>query len=184
MMPTAWIVAALSLAGRDSEVVIGPNYTVDPDVTDHGRPKGRRFELRLPLAAGSIFNGTGPCVTVPGPSQYRQIFVQIPAAYVDGDAAPLLIVQDDGQSDSATSNLTSDLLNKIIYAQANLATANASRSLPAFITVAVANGGGGSERLYEYCSMSDDYARFVEHEVPLPERAAQRRPHRPVSPST
>jgi hypothetical protein len=37
---------------------IGPEYTIDPDLTDRGKPKGRTFQLSMPLAESRLFNGT------------------------------------------------------------------------------------------------------------------------------
>ena len=149
------------------EIIIGPTYTIDPAVTDQGQPKGRRFELSMKLVnSTSLFNGTGPCVSSTNPSwkpsQWRQVLVQIPHTYKDGDEAPLLVLQDGG----TTSSTSAQLLDFVANVQSNLhAGADAHRTLPAFITLAIANGGGGGERAHEYCTMSDAYARFVEDEV-------------------
>ena len=34
----------------DGDYVIGPEYPLDPDLTDRGNPKGRLFEFAMPLA--------------------------------------------------------------------------------------------------------------------------------------
>ena len=146
-----------SAAQAPAERVVGPSYTVDPDTLDRGQPTGSRFTFEMPLrGSASIFNGSDPCLDPKSPAAlWRLITVNIPAGYTDGVAAPLLIVQDGGSCDSSGVGL----LDQIDHAQSNLA-ANAataiaagghsrSRWLPAFITVAVANGGG-SERSLEY----------------------------------
>jgi hypothetical protein len=37
--------------------VIGPEYTIDPDLTDRGNPQGKYFEFSMPLADSKIFRG-------------------------------------------------------------------------------------------------------------------------------
>ena len=32
----------------NGDVVIGPDYKIDPDLTDRGNPKGKSFEFRAP----------------------------------------------------------------------------------------------------------------------------------------
>ena len=41
----------------DGDYVIGPEYTLDPDLTDRGNPKGRLFEFTMPLAESRYFKG-------------------------------------------------------------------------------------------------------------------------------
>ena len=140
------------------EFVVGPTYKTDPDLIDHGRPRGHRFRFTMPLLGShSIFNGSDPALDPRyPPSKTRDVTVLIPLKYRDGDAAPILILQDGGY------------LPKIDYvdlAQTNLHfNGNSSRTLPAFVSIAIMNGGG-SERSLEYDTMSDRYARFVQHEV-------------------
>ena len=75
-----------------------------------------------------------------------------------GASSPILVIQDGpgllGRVRNALDNLTIE--------------ADPERRLPAFIAIAVANGGGdskGSQRGLEYDTMSDRYARFIETEV-------------------
>jgi len=110
----------------------------------------------------SIFNGSDPCLdpSVPVP-RLREIVVNIPAAYKDGDAAPVLVLQD-GSLDVPGG--AAYILEWIVNAQSNLIdSSDPDRRLPAFITVTVQNGA--IERSLEYCQMSDRYARFVSEEV-------------------
>ena len=37
--------------------IVGPEYRIDPDLTDRGNPKGKRFEFSMPLADSKIFRG-------------------------------------------------------------------------------------------------------------------------------
>ncbi len=151
--------AEASTAG-DGSVTIGPEYRVDPDLTDQGHPKGRSFEFTMRLADSKIFKGDDPTLE---PARKpvrteRRIFVYVPATYRDGTQAPLLIIHDGpgqlGLVRNALDNLT---ISK-----------DPSRRLPAFIAVAVENGGNdgkNSERGLEYDTMSDRLARFINDEV-------------------
>ena len=80
------------------ELVIGPSYTIDDAILDHGAPKSSRFEFWMPLVnSTSIFNGSDACLDPEKPpNATRHVIVDVPAAYVDGDAAPLLVMQDLG----------------------------------------------------------------------------------------
>ncbi len=144
----------------DGEVTVGPDYTTDKDLTDLGNPKGKSFEFKMKLADSKIFRGDDktlepdkkPVLTE------RKISVYVPAAYKDGTAAPLLIIHDGpgplGQVRNALDNLT--------------IAKDVNRKLPAFIAIAVENGGNdgkNSERGLEYDTMSDREARFIAEEV-------------------
>lgn len=139
--------------------VIGPDYTIDPDLTDQGNPKGKSFEFSMKLADSKIFKGDdstlNPKKTV---RTERKISVYVPAAYKDGTKAPIL-VSHDGPS----------RLNLVRHALDNLTISkDPNRKLPAFITIAVQNGGNdskGSQRGLEYDTMSDRFARFINDEV-------------------
>ena len=143
----------------NGDVVIGPEYAVDPDLQDKGNPKGRSFEFRMSLAAGRIFPGTDPTLDPKKPvRKERKIFVYVPAAYADGAKAPLLITLDG----PGHLNLVRNALDNLTISR------NPERRLPAFVAVAVENGGDdgkGSERGLEYDTMSDRHARFLNDEV-------------------
>src|SRR6185436_21157694 len=83
-------------AEGDGKYTIGPEYKIDPDLTDQGNPKGKSFEFSMPLADSKIFPGTDATLQ-PEKKQVRKerrIFVYVPAAYRDGDKAPILIIHD------------------------------------------------------------------------------------------
>jgi enterochelin esterase-like enzyme len=88
----------------------------------------------------------------------RKIFVYIPAAYHDGAKAPFLIIHDGpGQLRLVRNALDNLTISK-----------DPKRRLPAFIAIAVENGGNDgkkSERGLEYDTMSDRLARFIHDEV-------------------
>jgi len=139
--------------------VIGPDYTIDPDLTDQGNPKGKNFEFSMKLADSKIFDGKDTTLNPRKPvREERQIFVYIPAAYQDGTKAPILVSHD---GPSRLDLLRNALDNLTISSDPN-------RRLPAFIVISVQNGGNdskGSERGLEYDTMSDRFARFINDEV-------------------
>jgi enterochelin esterase family protein len=147
-------------AEGDGKITIGPEYKIDPDLTERGNPKGKAFEFSRPLADSKIFRGDDSTLEPEKKAvrKERKIFVYVPAAYHDGDKAPLLIIHDGpGQ------------LKLVRNALDNLTTSkDPNRKLPAFIAIAVENGGNdgkNSERGLEYDTMSDRLARFVHDEV-------------------
>jgi hypothetical protein len=144
----------------DGNFTVGPEYKIDPDLTDKGNPKGRSFTFSTALADSKIFPGTDSTLEPEKKAvrTERKIFVYVPAAYKDGTKAPLLIIHDGpGQL-----NLVRNALDNLTISK------DAKRKLPAFIAVAVENGGNdgkNSERGLEYDTMSDRLARFITEEV-------------------
>ncbi|MES2572452.1 MAG: alpha/beta hydrolase-fold protein [Verrucomicrobiota bacterium] len=147
-------------AEGDGSFTAGPDYQIDPDLTDRGNPKGRSFEFLMPLADSKIFRGDDKTLDpVKKPvRKERKISVYVPAAYQDGTKAPFLIIHDGpGQL-----NLVRNALDNLTGSK------DPNRSLPAFIAIAVENGGDdgkNSERGLEYDTMSDRLARFIQEEV-------------------
>src|SRR5262245_40137077 len=79
----------------NGNVIIGPDYKIDPDLTDRGNPKGKYFEFSMRLADSKIFRGDDSTLNPKKPvRQQRKIFVYIPAAYHDGAKAPILVTLD------------------------------------------------------------------------------------------
>ena len=144
----------------DGEYRVGPEYKIDPDLTDRGNPKGKSFQFAMPLAQSKIFPGTDATLEPDKKPvrKERQIFVYVPAAYKDGAKAPILIIHDGpGQL-----KLVRNALDNLTISQ------NPDRKLPAFVAIAVQNGGNDgkkSERGLEYDTMSDRLARFINDEV-------------------
>jgi len=144
----------------DGSFTIGPEYKVDPDLTERGNPKGKTFEFSMPLAESKIFPGDDKILdpVKKKVNKDRKITVYVPAAYKDGTKAPFLIIHDGpgqlGLVRNALDNLT--------------ISTDPNRRLPAFIAIAVQNGGNDgkkSERGLEYDTMSDRLARFIHDEV-------------------
>jgi enterochelin esterase-like enzyme len=144
----------------DGHFTVGPEYQTDPDLTDKGNPKGKSFEFSMLLADSKIFHGDDSTLQPEKKPvrKERKIFVYVPAAYKDGTKAPLLIIHDGpGQLDLVRNALDNLTISK-----------DPNRTLPAFIAIAVQNGGDDgkkSERGLEYDTMSDRLARFINDEV-------------------
>lgn len=123
-----------------------PELTVRPDV-----PKGRVEKFAMEMAQSKFYPDTG----LRGYTPMRAVTVYIPAQYVPGNAAPVIVTHD---AQGARNNLLPTILDNMI----------ADKRLPAMIAVMVASGGGdarGSERGYEYDSVTGKFAEFIEAEV-------------------
>jgi enterochelin esterase-like enzyme len=144
----------------DGNYTNGPDYKIDPDLTDRGNPKGKQFEFKMLLAESKIFRGDDATLEPEKKAvrKERKIFVYVPAAYRDGAKAPFLIIHDGpGQL-----NLVRNALDNLTISK------DPQRKLPAFVVIAVENGGSdgkNSERGLEYDTMSDRLARFISEEV-------------------
>lgn len=151
-------------AGTDGNgsFTVGPEYAMDPDLTDRGNPKGKSFEFTMALADSKVFRGDDATLE---PSKkevrvQRRIFVYVPAAYRDGTRAPLLIIHDGPGQLGLVRNALDNL--------SGTAAGDSKRRIPAFVAIAVENGGNdgkNSERGLEYDTMSDRLARFINDEV-------------------
>ncbi|MCA9128313.1 MAG: enterobactin esterase [Planctomycetales bacterium] len=143
----------------NGDFVIGPDYQIDPDLTDLGNPKGKLFEFSMRLADSKIFRGDDATLEPRKKvRELRRIFVYVPARYQDGDQAPILVTLDG----PSRLNLVRNALDNLTI------SSDADRRIPAFIAIAVENGGDdskGSQRGLEYDTMSDRFARFINDEV-------------------
>ena len=144
----------------DGENIVGPAYTTDKDLTDLGNPKGKSFEFKMKLADSKIFRGDDKTLEPAKKAvrTERKISVYVPAAYRDGTAAPFLIIHDGPGPMKQVRNA----LDNLTFSK------DPNRQLPAFIAIAVENGGDdgkNSQRGLEYDTMSDRLARFIAEEV-------------------
>jgi enterochelin esterase-like enzyme len=144
---------------ENGDVVVGPDYQIDPDLTDKGNPKGKSYMFTMPLSDSKIFRGEDSTLTRRRSiRKERKIFVYVPSAYKDGTKAPVLVTLDG----PSNLELVKNALDNLTISQ------DSARRLPAFIVISVENGGGdgkGSERGLEYDTMSDRFARFINDEV-------------------
>src|SRR6476619_7476857 len=144
----------------DGVITVGPEYKIDPDLTDLGNPKGKSFEFTMRLADSKIFRGDDSTLEPEKKAvrKERKISVYVPLAYQDGAKAPILVIHDGpGQLKLVRNALDNLTISK-----------DQNRKLPAFIAIAVENGGNdgkNSERGLEYDTMSDRLARFIQEEV-------------------
>lgn len=145
----------------DGPVQVGPDYPNGPvpDLTDRGKPRGRAFRFDLSSASSKFYKGDDATLNANNRHPFtRRVDVYVPAAFKAGVPAPLLVIHDGpGQL-----GLVSRALDNLTGAD------DPKRRLPAFVAIAVANGGGdgkGSERGLEYDTMSDRFVRFINDEV-------------------
>ncbi|WP_395093500.1 alpha/beta hydrolase [Armatimonas sp.] len=134
----------------EGNYVIAPMYTNAPELTaQDGVPKGTVSSFTIkstdsPLFPGIAKNQTG---TVP---YERRCWVYVPARYVPGKPAPLLVTHDAmGRGELPT------ILDNLI----------AAKRVPAMVVVFISSGGGdaqGSERGLEYDTVSGKYAEYIE----------------------
>ncbi len=146
-------------AEGNGNIEVGPDYKIDPDLTDKGNLKGKSFEFSMRLADSKIFRGDDSTLDPKKPVRVeRKIFVYVPAAYKDGTEAPILVMHDGPSNLKLVRNALDNL---------TIAT-DPNRKLPAFVVISVENGGNdsyGSQRGLEYDTMSDRLARFINDEV-------------------
>lgn len=147
-------------AEGNGDHVVGPEYHIDPDLTNKGNPKGRQFEFKMKLADSKIFRGEDRTLEPDRKPvrKERTITVYIPAAYKDGTKAPILVTHDG----PSNLDLVRNALDNLTISK------DPERKLPAFIAIAVQNGGNdgkNSERGLEYDTMSDRFANFINDEV-------------------
>jgi iron(III)-enterobactin esterase len=146
----------------DGNFVVGPDYQIDPDLTDKGNPKGKYFEFSMALADSKYFKGDDPTLEPERKPvrEERKIFVYIPATYRNGDQAPVLVMHDG----PSQMNLVRNALDNLSRCE----NKDSDRRIPAFIAVSVQNGGNdgkNSQRGLEYDTMSERLALFIHNEV-------------------
>jgi iron(III)-enterobactin esterase len=155
----AFVSPTINPAFGQEKIIVGPDYQIDPSLTDKGNPKGHYFEFTMRLADSKIFRGDDSTLDPKKPvREVRKIFVYIPAAYKDGTKAPILVTFDG----PSRLDLIRNALDNLTISKEK------DRKLPAFIAISVENGGNdskGSERGLEYDTMSDRFARFINNEV-------------------
>src|SRR3954464_9688005 len=79
----------------DGDSMVGPTYTTQTELMDHGNPKGKSFQFTMSLAQSAFYTGKDSALDANKPAIVtRQIPVYVPAKYQDGPPAPLLILHD------------------------------------------------------------------------------------------
>ena len=163
----------------DGNYLVGPDYVAVPESKANlAVPQGKIQQFQIdskttqrfnPGIARNVFGTPDPknpktlIVDIHNIDYKRTITIYIPAQYVPGTAAPLLVTHDGpglGQPDMNTASILDNLI--------------AQKRIPALIMVQIANGGGdaqGHERGREYDTMSGLFAEYIQHEVlPLVEK--------------
>jgi iron(III)-enterobactin esterase len=129
-----------------------PPYDPAPETMPRADvPKGRVERFDLNAAESKFYPDTGLRDWKPT----RSVTVYIPSQYVPGTPAPVIVTHD---AQGARDNLLPTILDNMI----------AEKRLPAMVAVMVTSGGGdgrGSERGYEYDTVSGKFAEFIEAEV-------------------
>jgi hypothetical protein len=163
----------------DGNFIIGRTHTPAPEMSPvaAGQPKGKIYKFSLDSTESKFYPGvavgpapagaaasTGTTAPVEGvinhPQPYkRSVSVYVPAQYVPGTVAPVMITTDgDGRAFNVLDHLIPE------------------KKLPVMVVVAIPPGGPdgrGGERNLEYDTMSGKYSDFVETEVlPMAEKVA------------
>ncbi|MDX2055115.1 MAG: alpha/beta hydrolase-fold protein [Polyangiaceae bacterium] len=147
--PTLAITSPDMSSEGDGERTIGQQgYVVTPELkVNPSVPHGVVTRFTMSSADSKIYPG------VNGPYT-RNVWVYVPFGYVPGTPLPFIVVQDGaGYSDDIPNVLDSLIPGKC---------------LPKMAAIMVDNGGGdapGSERSFEYDTVSDAYGRFLLTEV-------------------
>ncbi|HUG12981.1 MAG TPA: alpha/beta hydrolase-fold protein [Opitutaceae bacterium] len=160
-------------ADANGDWLIGPDYVAAPELTPvEGVPQGRVEQFVMKSEDSKFYPGIArdkpgtvdpenlrTLVVDSWPQSYtRTITVYIPAGYVTGTAAPLLVVHDGPKEVGKPDLMIPRILDNMI----------AQRRVPPMIAVMIANGGGdaqGSERGLEYDTLSGKFAEFIQAEV-------------------
>lgn len=157
-------------ADVNGNFIIGPTHPPAVETSEHPDvPRGRVIELTMNSADSKIYPGIARdantfgtvdpqdpaklVVTTSRPAPYvRRVAVYVPAQYVAGAIAPLIVGAD------GPDPLLFTTLDNLI----------AAGRVPPLVAISIGNGGGdaqGSQRGLEYDTMSGRYAEFVETEV-------------------
>jgi enterochelin esterase family protein len=135
----------------EGDYVMTPPYSPAPENAPRDTvPKGKVVTFHMDLAESKLFP---PSAGRGGNSTNREVVVYIPAQYVPGTPAPLLLAHDAmGAHDTKPAPYLPDILDNMI----------ADKRLPAMIAVMVMPS---NQRSLEYDTVSGKYAEFIEQEV-------------------
>jgi iron(III)-enterobactin esterase len=138
----------------NGDYVMSPPYTPAPENAPRaGVPKGRVETFHLPLAGSKFFPPVAGRDGKLDPAAAREVVVYIPAGYVPGTSAPLLLTHDAmGAHDREPAPHLPTILDNLI----------ADKRLPAMVAVMVMPS---NQRSVEYDTVSGKFAEFIEEEV-------------------
>ena len=135
----------------DGDYSMAPPYTPAPENAPRDNvPKGKVVTFHMDLADSKFYP---PSAGRGGNSTNREVVVYIPAQYVPGTPAPLLLTHDAmGAHDRPPSPVLPTILDNMI----------ADKRLPVMVAVMVMPS---NQRSLEYDTVSGKYAEFIEEEV-------------------
>jgi enterochelin esterase-like enzyme len=157
----------------EGDWLVGPDYIPAPEMTVvDGVPQGRVEQFVMDSADSEYYPGIARDVFgTPDPNEPRRLIVDthpqpwkrtitvyVPAGYVPGTPAPLLVVHDGPKEVGKPDMMIPRILDNMI----------AQKRVPAMVVVMIANGGGdaqGSQRGLEYDTLSGKFAEFIQFEV-------------------
>jgi enterochelin esterase family protein len=140
----------------DGDYMMAPPYAPAPEnkVRDEV-PKGKVVTFQLPMEGSKFYppGGGGRGGGAGGGGATREVNVYIPAGYVAGTPAPLLVCHDAmGMHDNQPAPYLPTILDNMIF----------DKRLPPMIAVMVMPSGNRSG---EYDTVSGKYAEYLEEEV-------------------
>lgn len=138
----------------NGDFAMSPPYTPAPENAPRaGVPKGRVETFHLPLAGSKYYPPVAGRDGKLDPAAAREVVVYIPAGYVPGTPAPLLLTHDAmGAHDREPAPHLPTILDNLI----------ADKRVPAMVAVMVMPS---NQRSLEYDTVSGQYAEFIEEEV-------------------
>jgi hypothetical protein len=159
----------------DGNFTLPSGHTPDPLNNPTGAPQGQIITFQMLSSQSKIYPGRMGAYT-------RNCWAYVPAQYVPGTPAPVIVVQDGsylvwfGTQAPHTPNAgTAALLPGTTNLPRVLDNLIAAKKLPKMVALFVDNGGGdggSSERGLEYDTVSGTYATFIDTEV-LPRAAME-----------
>ena len=158
--PDALVVETAPPLDRSGNFVVSPRATwadVPAYQARDGVPRGRLVQLQVSSTASDMFPGIAGAYT-------RNVWVYVPAGYVDGTVLPLM-VDHDGRADAVIQTTLIAVMDNLI----------AEERLPMMAGLFIANGGDGrpSQRSLEYDTVSGKYGEYIENVIiPLAEQQA------------
>ena len=127
----------------DGDYSVGPDYAPAPEqIKRAGVPEGKVVEFVMNSAESKFYPGVNE------PFQ-RHVCVYVPAQYVRGTAAPVIVSADAYGMHYSLPTILDNMI--------------ADHRLPVMVAVMIQNGG--AERSMEYDTVSVKYADYVEAEV-------------------
>jgi len=134
--------------------VLSPPFANAPELTPRSDvPKGKTYQFIMESSDSKIYPGIAkdqPGKIVP---YHRRVTIYVPAQYVPGTPAPFFVSQDSmGRGEMPT------ILDNMI----------ADKRVPAMVGIFLDSGGNdaqGSQRGWEYDTLSGWYAEYIETEV-------------------